>query len=495
MKMIKKSLNIKKIFNLSRYLFLLINFIIFLKISFNYEYDFFIFSFFALVTNIYLFISLSKNSNFFHFFISFLLWLGFWINFALNQIFIERTKGHLSEVRSDHIDGVFTTYQQYSENIDNALIVSSVGIAGFLLSCFLQNKIFPFTHVDKFYKNKATFLKVSPILFGLVLFFTLIVALSNFNLNIYQRGIISNPEIHFLIKSSLKWLLLFGLSTFFGTLIFYEYILKKKINYISYLLIIFENFISSISILSRGMFVNTLAILYSIWKINIFRETFTLKKILIFTCIALIMIFISLERVTELRNAKLYSKSTQINELSEKNLNDFQHRMKQISFLFFKRFVGFEAVLGLTAVDNLGFDLLKSSFSEKVNLGEYNFYVRLVDKLSGEDTKFQSFETEKVEGTYFIKVPGMIAYLYYSGSLYFIFLTTFLIGLIFSLCERIIYKISNYNFIFTSIISQVFAYRIAHFGYVPTQTYLLLLTVIINMIIVYVSYEIFKRLK
>ena len=82
---------------------------------------------------------------------------------------------------------------------------------------------------------------------------------------------------------------------------------------------------------------------------------------------------------------------------------------------------------------------------------------------------------------YGITTPGIVAFLYYSGSNTFVFLTIFLISFLILTFEKIIFHIFN-NLIICSILSQVVAYRLIHFGYMPQNTYMLLTSVLITIL-------------
>ena len=89
---------------------------------------------------------------------------------------------------------------------------------------------------------------------------------------------------------------------------------------------------------------------------------------------------------------------------------------------------------------------------------------------------------EEYKRNHFITVPGIIAHLYYTGSIAFLVFFCFLLSLIFTYLE--IFIIKNYNLTcLACITSFIFSYRLAHFGYAPQQSYKLILGVIIFFVI------------
>ena len=60
--------------------------------------------------------------------------------------------------------------------------------------------------------------------------------------------------------------------------------------------------------------------------------------------------------------------------------------------------------------------------------------------------------------------------------------------------ELTAYKLSNKNIIFASLIGQVVAYRLIHFGYIPAQSYLLVGSIILNILVYYFFIMLIKHI-
>ena len=78
--------------------------------------------------------------------------------------------------------------------------------------------------------------------------------------------------------------------------------------------------------------------------------------------------------------------------------------------------------MAVYSMDNLGFGLLYEAFLNKPVVGEASFFDNL-------KMDFRDNTATKVS----ITLPGIIAFLYYSGSIYFLTFTIFLIFIIFLL--------------------------------------------------------------
>ena len=88
----------------------------------------------------------------------------------------------------------------------------------------------------------------------------------------------------------------------------------------------------------------------------------------------------------------------------------------------------------------------------------------------------------------------MIAFLYYPGSLFFLFVSIVSLCLFASTIEFISFMISKKNMFFSSLISMVISYRFIHFGYLPYQSYLLFGSLFFVIFLVFLFFNISKKL-
>ncbi len=135
----------------------------------------------------------------------------------------------------------------------------------------------------------------------------------------------------------------------------------------------------------------------------------------------------------------------------------------------------------------LGFALFKNSFKERFDKNNPTFYERTFNLEN--DTNFKIYEN--VKGN---TLMGIIGFLYYTGSLYFLFISVIILSIIACLFEYLAFKLSYNNLIFSCLISQIIAFRYIHFGYLPHQTYLLFITIAINILIIYILMKTYRFL-
>jgi hypothetical protein len=474
---------------------ILLGFFILSQIYSNKLYLFFL----LIVSNGYLYNSFGKKIYTFHFFLSLFFWIGFWIKLVLLSFDIYLDL----RVDSDYFVNKITDTKNY-EVVNRSLLVSAMGILGFYCSLHVQKFFFPlnnketylnyngnYVFIDNFIKKNVK--KIIIIFLLLVLFcFTL-----NVFFQIYQKGIIPNSNINFFLNSFFKLLVIFGFTSYSSILIFHTFN-NKNFSFIVVLASILENFISSVGMLSRGMFVNSLAIIFGLIKyLNLNDKKIFTKKFLVIIFIAVILFITSIKLSLALRtNIYFNNFQTIYAPITNKESNDgflvnSIIQVKKISLEIFillkNRFPGFEEVFYVSKKnDILNFDLLKKSFNERFDLTNLTFFEKII--------KNSNFSDHQLENTnvYFINVPGILAFLYYSGSLTFVLISSFIIGLAISYIEKIVLNFFYNNLLLASVISQTLAYRFINFGYLPTNTYQLILSLFLNLLLIYTIYEFFK---
>jgi hypothetical protein len=432
-----------------------------------------------------IFFAFRKNAIFFETFLCLLLWLGFWFKFTC-------TIGL--------VDGVFREgvgdFNYSPKSFDESLIVSQIGILGFILSGFFR-EYFLFNYpqkLDLFDFRKNFFLVYRKKIWLSFIFLFLIIGVLNFHFKIYQKGLMPIYDINFIISGTFKWLLLFGLSAISAILIFYETNFFKKFFLSSSLIIFFETFFTSLNLLSRGMIFNAFALFFGIYKfskkINKPNSiSFYLKS---FTFI-FILFYISVGSVNYIRANYFYKgksidftiekyKDRDIDKNKEvKKYSTIIEHNSEILYLIINRWVGIDGVMAVVSKkDKLGKSLLFSSFQERAKPNSPTFY-ELTFGLEGIDASNQQYAN--VKGN---TLPGIIAFIFYSGSYYLLFFLIFLLCIISSCIEYISFKFSSKNLIFSALIGQVIAFRLIHFGYLPHQSYLLFGTIILTIIMVYI---------
>jgi len=116
------------------------------------------------------------------------------------------------------------------------------------------------------------------------------------------------------------------------------------------------------------------------------------------------------------------------------------------------------------------------SLNENKSISGYTFY----EKEFGLD----SVKTNADTGNTIMKgntLPGIISFLYYTGSLLFLLVSLTLIIFLCNFFEKFLKYITNNNLIFICFISNMIATRLVHFGYAPKDTYLFITSVLLSV--------------
>jgi len=166
-----------------------------------------------------------------------------------------------------------------------------------------------------------------------------------------------------------------------------------------------------------------------------------------------------------------------------KMINYLTKEVNQIIFLVAGRWVGIEGVMAVYGNKDLNFSSFITSFNDEFDYSNF-FYENTVKR-----SKLAYKKSPKI---FTVFVPGIVAFLFYTNSLIFLFFGIFLLCIFCSVFELLAYKISRGNIIFSYVIGNVLAYRLVHFGYLPQNSYKLILAICMNLIFMYLLFKIIK---
>ncbi len=422
---------------------------------------------FTIVSNILFYFGFRKNAILLDAFIGAFFWLGFWFKFSVRVAFL----GGQFHESTGNFDGT-------GEAFDEALLAATCGLFGFLLASFIRERcIFN-------YPKKLTGVSLEG-LFGfyqtnrklvLALFFVLFTtaAIINAYYGIYQRGEIPRTVLPYGLSGVFTWLLFFGLASFSAVILHFELSLNNKPPYLVALLGLLETYFSNISLLSRGMVLNASALFYGVFrslKLNSIR--LSLRFFLILSILFMLLFGSSVLMVNYFR------------------AGDNDHReisiVQPMKILILDRWVGIEGVMAVTSYPKLGWGLWVEALGESFSNNKTSYY----------DMNFITSPYINTDMTkhHYISLPGIIAFFFYPGSYLFLFGCIFAVGLAGAVIEVSVFKLGGMNIILCALMAQVVAYRFAHFGYVPKQSYLLFSTVYLNLFVIYFADKYFCYLK
>lgn len=446
---------------------------------------------FSLISNFALFYGFRNKSFFFDNFFSLLLWLGFWFKLSIQITLMDS----MFPEGAGNFDFKPSSY-------DDVINIVNYGLLGFILGSFIREKFYfhkninlQTSHITNFYFQYRKVI--------LLIFFSVIIlfAILNLKFHLYQKGTIPSLILPLKINYLFGWLLTFGFASISSLIIYAEFFSKIKKKFNGLVVGFLEVFISSISILSRAMIFNGFSLLLGYYRTKeIINKKINTKEIISYLMLLLILFFISLIVVSKLRQIQNFPIGHEVHSyipsinLSSKNkvientiveTNKILKDINQILFLIAGRWVGIEGIMSVYSLNEKSFKFFVKSFKEEFDYNN-SFYENKVKK------SFHKYKNEPK--IYTVYTPGLFAYLFYTGSKFFLLSGVFFMTLIASIFEFVACKISRNNLIFSSLIGNILAYRLAHFGYMPLNSYKIILALLMTIFFVYVILKILKKI-
>lgn len=419
---------------------------------------------FTVVANALLFSGFRRRALYFDTFIGLFLWLGFWLKLSVRIAFYS---GRFSEPTGafDGSGGV----------LDEALIISSCGLAAFIVASFVRERLFsypdkpvPCSRSGLFHVYSTYRVPVIAIFIGTVI----MVAGTNAWLGVYQRGMVSQAILPFGLNGAYKWLLQFGFASISALIIRFELELNRRVTVTALILPLLESFLSNVSLLSRGMILNTLALAVGggRWFVAQ-RVRVELRQLLMVGASVGAFFLLSVLAVNYLRAFSFGDPQLTTESAATSSVNN-------TTLLFIDRWVGIEGVLAVSSSSHRGWELWREAWREKFDEKQFGLYDRRF--VSGH---YASSPINKSRN-HFVNLPGIIAFLYYPGSLFFLFGAGLLAAWLAAGFEILTYHLCDRNWILCALFAQVVAFRFASFGYVPAQSYLLFGSLLLNILAV-----------
>jgi len=446
------------------------NFLIFTSLIFlfsfllnfnNYEGNKFIFFIFQFVSFILFITAIKKNKSAFEFFTYFFFLLSFWFKFNC-ILFFENIK-----VSEGDFDLTISNYDNASIIIICTFIacICASFIKDFVINNFIKKTKYEMSNsFIRFYKYYRV------IIFSSWIGFLILVWGSNYYYEIYFKGLVNEAKFP-AVKYFYSWSLVYGLAALTSVLIYIDIIIFKKKNV--FLLGVFESFFTQMSIYSRSFLLSFFAYLRGFLFVsnikNLSFSKFTVGKIVF---LILIIFFLSIYSSAKLRSTEFYETDKSRVPIT------FSSTFSDIISLSINRWVGIDALLAVSQNKNLNFNFFLSAWQEEKYNKKKSFYI---------DNFFSRFSYSEFEkkNLNIVITPGIVAFLYYSGSALFVFFSILFLILICSVIEMLFLYYSLGNIILANIIGYALSVRFIHFGYVPFNTINFLLSFLITFFIVY----------
>ncbi|MBK9322820.1 MAG: hypothetical protein IPM97_07730 [Bdellovibrionaceae bacterium] len=263
------------------------------------------------------------------------------------------------------------------------------------------------------------------------------------------------------MNTVITWVLGLGFGIVSTLLMLIEFNQTKKIRW-SFALLLFEAFLSSVSTLSRGLFLfHSLPLLYLIVKNRAYLKKSV--KSVILTSISVGLLFVISFSLVSIQRTYMYGAPG--NENQPHYTSFFSNRgsifngviFSQFSRLVIDRWIGAEGVMAVIAYNEKSLDFMLSRLVYKPQAGESDIYSKM--------TSTDLYSNSKYVVT---SIPGPMAFFYYSNSFFVVLIGMFLLVLVFYALEVCIYSVFQ-NVFLSYFMAFQFANHIAQFGIFPRQ--------------------------
>ena len=425
-----------------------------------------VFTAFALLSNALLLTGFRRGASFFDSYIGIFLWLGFFLKAAVRIAFFG---GRFSESVGafDGSGGAF----------DLALTVASAAFAALMIGSFLRQRILSYPGHTPDCSNSGLFLFYCAhrqLLLAAFLALLVLITVSNAWLGIYQRGMIAQTILPLGLNGVYKWLLQFGLASGSALIIRFEIMRSGALSTTAIFLPLLENFMCNVSLLSRGMILNGSALVLGGFR-QLRSDSVRVGKMKVLVVIASFgFVFVASVFSVNFLRSQARLEEVASSQRVEMAADNAAYMSKT---LFIDRWVGMESLMAVSAAKDLGWDLWRQAWREKYD-----------DKaLSLFDSRFISspYKDMKLgERFHYVSLPGLIAFLFYTGSIPFVFTVSLAVAVLAGLMEMACYRWCGRNLVLCSLFAQVVAFRFSSFGYVPSQSFLLFGSLILNGVLI-----------
>lgn len=423
---------------------------------------------FTLTANALLYFGFRSRAIFFDTFVGVFFWLGFWLKLSVRVAFLD---SRFVEP-TGHFDGSGAAF-------DRALLVASCAFLGLLLASLLRARyVFNYPNAARntahqglleFYRRNR-----GVVLVGFVAFAALVAA-SNFHFGIYQRGTIPRTVLPFGLSGVYSWLLLFGLASFAAVMLHFEILLGRPAPYLVTACALIEGFLSNVSLISRGMLLNMSALGWGVLRT---QGPDAIKKRARFWAAALAAFAVLFVSSVVLVNYQRITTYVGLHEQPASKAAPLEEARRGTRGMVLDRWVGIEGVMAVSSYPGQGWALWAEAWKETPGR-----------KLSFYDSKLITSPYAHYDPTEhnYISLPGSVAFFFYPGSFAFLFASMFVLGAIAAAVEISVFKLGGQNLVLCALLGQVIAYRYAHFGFAPRQSYLLFGALYLNLLLIYVA--------
>lgn len=372
------------------------------------------------------------------------LWLGFWFKLTSNLLLT----GYVS------LGEPVGAFDGSPAAWDTVLSVATIAALGCMSGRFIYGLSKPVSTcaLDETATPPAWYVAWRTPL-GITIFAAcLLLAVINSIYGINQIGLTPRTILPWPMNALISWTVSIGSAMAMATILHWEIGLKKKPILPIYAVLI-EGFTSTISLLSRAAYLfHSIPPLVVLQRNKEIAWCRTKKGALLFLVVFAVLFMVSLTSVSKLRDY-YYNDKTPPPAHAVPNL-----RPALAHQLFVNRWIGLEGVMAVSAYPHKSMKLFIEMATERRGLGEPTRYQAISNSLyQNASNKYQ-----------FATLPGIAAFLFYSGSFTVLMLGMIIFTLGLLAIERLVFALTRNPFM-CSLLGLTFANLIAQFGITPRQ--------------------------
>jgi hypothetical protein len=437
-----------------------------------------IYAAFSIAFGLMLISGLYKQVSYSYLFMVIFLWLGFWLKLTIHLIFnypfVEAIGNFYGQgltwdsVR--FIKPVSYLKGNYLE-FDKILIIASIASVGVIISRTLYGLFYSRRipqNLFKLQKIPSCYRTNRKIIWSILLILIIAVNALNIVYGIQQAGLVPKKILAWPLNSLIAWTVSIGSAMGVATFLWWDISLRKSISLTVYYVFI-EAFFSTISLFSRAVYLfHVIPVMFSLYKYRKISTGISLGKAIKMAVVFVCFFVLSLSYVTELRE-KFYSEATSTPIYKDKKICEPASKIRSgikfgfiitlISDLTIDRWIGIEGLMAVQSYPERGKNKIIEALFEKREIGKITLYQKVCN------SHYQYMDNNK---TQFASLPGAVAFLFYSDSLWVVMFGMMILTLLILFVENLALRLTG-NPLLCSLIGLCMANTVAQFGLTPRQ--------------------------
>ncbi|NWE45764.1 hypothetical protein [Pseudomonas gingeri] len=348
-----------------------------------------------------------------------MLWLGFWL-----KIVVHLLSGSAFVEPIGYFDSSESSW-------DNVLLVASIGALGVISGRVIFHILFGLHSTmtnNTEYSPPNWYSQHKLVIWLLFIFCVVVFSVLNSIYSFQQVGIVPKTII-WPLNTVFYWLLTTGFTMTAVTLMWWEFVSGKNKNTIYF--VVFESAMSSVSLLSRGVYIfNLVPVLAAVFlnrkKIYGFSYRWFLFLFFVF-----ILVFCVCYPLVNAARDYYYSSVPFAMPVSLYSGGVFQKFFLKMTTFSVDRWVGVEGLMATSAYPEKGISLFFSVLTEKGEIGKLSIF---------QDIALSHYRYLDTSRFSFASLPGPISFYYLSGSLLVVMFGMALMALLILMSEVLVYR-------------------------------------------------------